>query len=676
MTEEYKINLINYVTGNIQEGTPTTDEIIKEINNIPRSEWKDFLPPTWTRLHIEGIIKPNEDTSNLGILYGGYEEVDTGNIIGLVILTNINFQPIKLITEFENGTPLRYIQCMIQGDDNLFYAIDDENYAYYNTHIEDSQKRFLLLNNFTFKTDEDYKIILRKSYVLSGNNYQNFFCNQIFKEPNSSHFVFFGGYSPQSGQLPVRTKTIEFKINVGESNVWNYWNITENYHRTSAFVNFDSNSNFKIVFCAIRRIGYDVLLFTKDYNSNTFTSSTIHTFDFYLDLDIEYKNQNLFLDENNVYFVIDTQSLAASVPLERYLGLYHYQINTNTFETIKEFYYGSTQPTVVNAKIQIDKNDGKLYIAFYDNIDNTNKTADYYIQRYEGEWNPILIEENKPIYYQTREMYVKSNFNLLQINLFNGEMATSSGGKPIWNFINLKEIYNSTQYNGEPYESKDSLCPLYVNLYSTGSLVFSRNLYNISKQNNMSMSSVEIPNSYLNDATITQNDLVSETNVELVNDPTQWTKNIYEVVDLNFLNTIRVIDEDTNTEYLESAIKVNNATTDGGDTNYQNTPCNKYRINYSDGTTSIGALVWNSINNYNKKTQITFYVDKEINSIDLISNDETTIYLTIPVEATIGNYYTINQKVRTGNKPTPVQLQYNNEDINYQNQPVMVYVEE
>ena len=49
MTEEYKKNLIDYVIGNIQAGTPTTDEIIKEIKNIPRCEWKDFLPPAWTK---------------------------------------------------------------------------------------------------------------------------------------------------------------------------------------------------------------------------------------------------------------------------------------------------------------------------------------------------------------------------------------------------------------------------------------------------------------------------------------------------------------------------------------------------------------------------------------------------------------------------------------------------
>jgi hypothetical protein len=162
------------------------------------------------------------------------------------------------------------------------------------------------------------------------------------------------------------------------------------------------------------------------------------------------------------------------------------------------------------------------------------------------------------------------------------------------------------------------------------------------------MSSVEIPNSYLNDTTITQNDLIGETNVELVNDPTQWTKNIYEVVDLNFLNTIRVIDEDTGTEYIDSSIKLNNATVDGGDTNYQNTPCIKYRINYADETTNIENIAWTSIDDTHKETEITIYVDKAILSIDFLSHDETTIYLTIPLEVEVGNYYTINQKIKIG----------------------------
>jgi hypothetical protein len=162
------------------------------------------------------------------------------------------------------------------------------------------------------------------------------------------------------------------------------------------------------------------------------------------------------------------------------------------------------------------------------------------------------------------------------------------------------------------------------------------------------MSSVEIPNTYLNDLTITQNDLISNTNLQMISDLSSWNKNIYEVVDLNFLNSISVIDEDTDTTYLDSAIKVNNATTDGGDVNYQNTPCNKYQINYADNTTSIKPLYWSAIDDTHKQTMISFYVDKAITSIDFISNDETTIYLNIPVEVEVGNYYSLSEKIRIG----------------------------
>jgi hypothetical protein len=277
-----------------------------------------------------------------------------------------------------------------------------------------------------------------------------------------------------------------------------------------------------------------------------------------------------------------------------------------------------------------------------------NLTTDTNLERWQ------LISTNKNVYKTNifnQRTVLRRNYNIVNLFTFSGYFKTGLGSPTgtINGFeINIQDLAPINGYVGEPYVNVDSLSPLYSNLYSNGSLVFSRNLYNISKQNNMSMSSVEIPNSYLNDTTITQNDLIGETNLELVNDTTNWTKNIYEVVDVNFLNTIRVIDEDTGTEYLESAIKLNNSTTDGGSTNYQNTPCNKFRINYNDSTTSTDNFVWTSIDDTHKQTTISIYVDKAMNSIDLISNDGTTIYLHIPLEVEVGKYYSINQKVRIG----------------------------
>lgn len=677
MTEDYKKNLIDYVIGNIQTGTPTTDEIIKEQIEMNRSDWVNFIPNNYTMMNLHGFIAANENTSNLNILYGGYTKLNSfTDAYGLIILVDNDFKPVKSITKFSSGTDLRYIHCLKQAEDNSFYMMDDTFYgteaSYVNNGFPNGQRRFVMLNNFTIPVNNDYSVNLRTSYNL-GTNYNNFLCCDMFKNPNTSHYVFLGKYY----QTYRNTKTISLKINVGSENEWSYINTT-NYEYAGGYVKFNDDDNFysRILLNEMSTLRNYFITGTKDYNSNSYTTTQTGNFNYYFDIDVQdYLNQIVFINENVVYFVGNNQVRQIGPnAYDKYIGLYKYDYSTNTLSTIYEEFIENAKS--INKKaLYICKNLNEIYLQYNNNIELIPGTgvynADYYYQRLQNDtWNLISLGNHR-FHRSYRGIFTNNKFNLTSTFLFPTYLSYS-----YWYGVQIKEIYNPTQYNGEPYESKDSLCPLYVNLYSNGSLVFSRNLYNISKQNNMSMSSVEIPNSYLNDATITQNDLIGETNVELVNDPTQWTKNIYEVVDLNFLNTISVIDEDTNTPYLESAIKVNNATTDGGDTNYQNTPCNKYRINYLDGTTSIGALTWNSINNYNKKTQITFYVDKEINSIDLISNDETTIYLTIPVEATIGSYYTINQKIRTGNKPTPVQLQYNNEDINYNNQPVMVYIEE
>ena len=641
MTEEYKKNLIDYVTGNIQEGTPTTDEIIKEMIEVNRSDWAGFYPTSYSGFRFEGLISADENTSGLFILYGGYYlNNDKTNSKGIIILLDTNFKPIKTFYQFDSGTDLRYIQCMRQDEDGSFYMIDDTYWSndYETQGFRNGTRRFVLLNNFSVQTNEEYKLILRTSYLL-GANYNNIYCRDMYKNPNSSHYVFIGKYF----ETYRNTKTISLKINVGSANEWAYINTT-NYEYAGSYVEFDNEDNYyvKAIFNELSALRNYFITGIKNFNSSSYSMTNTGNFNYYFDINTQdYNNQVVFINKNEVYFVGNNQiRQIGSNPYDKYIGLYYYNYTTSTLKTIYEEFIENAK-SISKRAMYINQNLNEIYVQYNNNF-NSNK-ADYYYQKLiNDEWNPISLGTH-PFYRHYRSIYIANKFNLVSIYLFANSVSNSS-----WYFQIIKEIYNPTQYNGEPYESKDSLCPLYVNLYSNGSLVFSRNLYNISKQNNMTMSSVEIPNTYLNDYTITKNDLIGKTNVNLVEDNTQWTKNIYEVVDLNFLNTIRVIDEDTGTEYMESAVKLNEATTDGGDTNYQNTPCNKYRINYSDGTTSIGALTWNSINKYNKKTLITFYVDKEINSIDLISNDETTIYLNIPLEVEENKTYTISQKIRIG----------------------------
>lgn len=644
MTEDYKEQLLNYVTGNLENTSPTGDEIILENSQIDRSKWSTFIPEYWQNFRYEGMVAGNESTSGLSVLYGGFID-SNGNARGIITLVNENFEPVKTIYEYDSGTPLRYIQYMKQAEDGTFYFIDDEVFSYtQRQQALTSQKRFVMINNLTLKTNNDYIARLRISYILP-DNLKNFYCHNMFKDPNSSHYVFFGsGVDNTSQYYDYRLLKIwGLEIKVGESNVWTSY-VSQNLGLFgSAFAQFNSDGNvyFRCVWTDIQNSSRDIHCYTKTYTGNPADSSIMHfNYHPYIDEGFQ-KKQSVFMNINEVYFVQNNQYWGVSgSPDSKYIGLYKHNFTNNTNETIFEKYLGEYDYTY-QQYIMIDKNVNELYIEYINNYDRQNAKADYYIQRYKGNWNPILIGEQKPFVFDRRSFFVKNNFNLLQMYSYGINPQQLN-----WNWQIIKEDYNFLNYNGYPYVDTNILSPFKVQLYSNNNIVFARNLYNISKQNNMTMSSVEIPNNYLNDLTITQNKLISETNLEMNSDNTQWTKNIYEVVDLNFLNTISVIDNDTSETYLNSAIRVNNSIIDIND--YSNMTCNKVRINYTDNTTKTFPINWIQIDEFNKETEFSIYVDKPIISIDFISNDTNTIYCSKQLEVEVGKYYTINQKIKVG----------------------------
>lgn len=641
MTEDYKEQLLNYVTGNLEPTSPTTDEIFKEIIEANRNDWIGFMPNNWQDMHIEGIIKSN--TGDVNIMYGGYYNYgdSPSNAKGFIIIIDNSFKPIKYIDKFSSGTQFRYIQCMKQAEDNSFYMIDDTYYAFSHYETEgykNGTRRFVLLNNFSILINGNYEVNLRTSYIFSS-NYNNFYCRDIFKDINTAHYVFLGKYY----QDYANTKTISLKINVGQANEWEFIN-SVNYGYAGSYVTFDSNSNYYVkMICnqesALRNY---FITATKGYNDNSYTYTNTGNFNYYIDIDTEnFANQVVFINENEVYFVGNNQIRQIGPdPYDKYIGLYKYNYSTSTLKTIYEEFI-ETARSISKKALYICKNQNEIYLEYNTNINVPEYTADYYYQRLINDtWDLISLGNHKFMTFR-RGIYTGNNFNLISTFLYPTNFANS-----LWYFSTIKEIYNPTQYNGEPYIGINVLNPKYSNLYSNGSLVFSRNLYNISKQNNMTMSSVEIPNNYLNDLTITQNDLISKTNLQMNSDTTNWTKNIYEVVDLNFLNTISVIDEDTSETYLQGAIRINNAITDIND--YSNATCNKVRINYVDNTTKVFPIPWKEIDSLHKQTEFSIYVDKPIISIDFISNDTNTIYCTKELEVEVGKYYTINEKIKVG----------------------------
>ena len=68
MTDDFKQALFDYLTGKLSNEQGTTDEIFKEINEIPRTEWSGFVPNSWSNFRYEGLIEVAD--SELLVLYG------------------------------------------------------------------------------------------------------------------------------------------------------------------------------------------------------------------------------------------------------------------------------------------------------------------------------------------------------------------------------------------------------------------------------------------------------------------------------------------------------------------------------------------------------------------------------------------------------------------------------
>lgn len=643
MTDEFKQTLFDFLIGKLPNEKGTTEEIFKEINEIPESEWEEFVPSSWNNFRYEGLIEVAD--SELLVLYGGYKVYQTNEVRGIITILNNNFIPIKTFYQYDSGTYLRYIQCMYQDSDGTFVAIDCPDYpADENWSFTTSQKRFLMFNNFTQQVNGDYILTLNKSYIMPQ---QNFYCKNIFKNPTSSQYVFTGSYLKDEDSPDFDgVRVIEAKINVGSENEWNNIATTSNnYLYGNAYVEFEDDEFYcNIIMASTLPTSRNISCWTKNFTESGFTLTSIGSFEFHPFIDsYNYQNQSVFLNKNEVYFVQNNQCWGQSGTLnEKYIGLYYYNFQTKNLTTIYEKSLGNYDYCNLEA-IYITKNENQLYIEFNNNIVAENNLADYYFQRLENkQWNPIKIGEQQEFLYNQRSVYVGNEFNLLNIILYaiNPRHAT-------WQVYNIKENYNSSNYNGEPYINTNALISNSAEIYSNENLVFARNLYNKTINNNTTVSTVEIPNTYLNSIDLTSKNLLSETKLDLIRDTNVTQKNIYETMFLNFINVLQVADRNNATQVLnqEASTYLNSAI--NTDDNYDDAKLyNKVIINYQDGSSK--ETSYSLENTTETSTVIAFglYIDKLINNAEIVSNDKTIIYQTIDLSSLeLNKYYAIRQKM-------------------------------
>ena len=654
MTEEAKKNLLDYMLGKMPSESGVEEEIFRSINDIPRTEWIPFLPSNFNNFHIEGVISPNETSTSLGVMYGGYTTLDN-DVKGFIMLFDENFAPVKTFFKYDNGIDLRYIQCLRQAEDNTFYMIDSTNYSYTpNQSLKTSEKRFVMLNNFTIKNYDmnNYNLILRTSYIFD-DDYKNFYCQDMFKNHSSSHYVLCGKAlrtdTTAGGYLQLRV--IDLKINVGSSNEWKLYSSVQSYNweyiKGFAYFNDDDNTLIKIITTTGGITGDgEVYNWQKNYEDESFSPVSLilgdSNNDYYFDTSLQ--GQCVFKNENEIYFVINNQSYYSSAGMLHFISLYYYNFSSKTLNQIYYKDFGNDTSSVCYEQIYLSENKGNIYIQFNNNIDLNNNISDYYIQRYIDKWQPKLAGTSQKFKKNERGFLVKSNYNLLQIYMYPLNMNEEN-----WYMSITKEIYNESNYNGEPFTDKNSLNSNSAILYSNNNPVFARNLYNKTQNGATTTSTIEIPNNYLNDTLVDQKDLMSVNNNVIISDTNGFTKNVYETVYLNFVNTISVVNRNNTQSVYNNAVATKLNTSINNPTDYNDLKLTKYRINYQDGTNTVSNLQATLQADGSYELLMTFFLSKLADTLELISEDEQTVYLTYNLaEAEAEQYYSYSQRVRIG----------------------------
>lgn len=645
MTEQFKQTLFDYLTGKLNLLQGANEEIFNEINVLPFSDWPydDIIPNRWNDFRYEGLIQPQNSESI--VLYGGYKTKDDAPR-GIITILNNSFKPIKTFYQFNNGNYLDYVMYMIQEDDGTFTMTtcpdfpQDKEWSF-----TSSTKKFIMVNNFIQQVNNDYVLMMNKSYDIP---YKNNYVRKMFKDPNSSHYVLSCSFlRDQDSPDYDKTRIIEVKINVGSENEWSYTDTADNWILGDSYVEFDSDSNafVELLLTSSQTNDYNIATWTKDFNATSYAYKTIHTFDYKTQIDsIQYNNQSVFLNKNELYFVQNNQQWGISgriVP--KYIGLYYYNVKSEEFKTIYEHYLGDYDFCNLEA-IYIVENNNKLYIEFNDNINASNTSADYYFQRLENNlWNPISVGGNQSFVYNRRALFVGNKFNLL--NYFSYQ---TNPQHQYWYLLSIKENYNESKYNGYPYVNTNAMIADNAEIYSNGSLVFARDLYNKSLNGNTTVATVEVPNNYLNNIDITSKNLLSETNLTMIEDTNVTQKNIYETLFISFINTLLIADRNNATQVLnqQASTYLNSQINDDeGYSKAQIYP--KVVITYQDNSTKEIAFEYQNVEDTSADIVFALYVDQPMQSADIISNDKSMIYQTINLtNLEQEKYYVIRQNLK------------------------------
>lgn len=648
MTEDYKKGILKYLTGNINDGindnTPIFDEEIETLNSNIVRDIKDKLTASDNANAVFCLGNLYNEIYEEYLVYGYYQDTSS-NYYGFIYLVDGELNEIQMITTFASGTKLFPITALNQDENNNIYGLT------YTIGSSSGTSKVLLFNNIFASglLDGTYKAILRNDYKVPYNyNQMPYRYNRIVKSPESATYYI---TLTQSSVLQV----IKFVINVGASNEWSVTSLPiGSYSRFDIKLNKNGDNEEYYIY-ALDESSPTKYYECKVYNGSATTVKTIN-----LPSSASFVSQVYVKNINSIYIYAQLT--------DEYEGKI-YKINGNDLKEIYSFFVGTVGSVQYYSTINLFQiNNGMFF--FKNKAENGTdhkvsvgyiKPDDTYVEYNVGDYSGRIPIANS-VYYYT-DFYYKSNYNL--VNLF----------VPMYNTpnttIRLTFDYNGNNYNGTPFDNKNMINSQKGKLFDNNNkIIFARNLYNKTVNNNITVSTLNVPNTLLNNTTIAKEDLIGETNYILIDNEENIEKNIYENVNINFHNTLKMVNENDPNNIIFNQIGSNRLNISSSNTiDYDNAKASKIRINYVDETTKIINIQFLPVSNY-YYTNFAIYVDKEIKSIDFISDDEVTIYNTINPTLETNKTYIINQKVTIDDIIPTEELLYNNEEINYMNNKV------
>ena len=634
MTEDYKSNLLKYLTGNLDTESGDNEPQFIDKGTISQNIL-DYLESNFENGFVI-IDRIQQKDIDYVLIYGKYYTNNTHNYEnGFIYIITRDLTPISLITEYDSGTQFRPFVSLNIDEDGYIYGIDKDSAK------TSKNLRFILLNKVILSgmTNGDFIVKLRNSYFLDSS-----IQNQVFSFSNGNetttkkigsadYFIFVDTKINDDYGIGV----ISFTINVGATNEWTITKSTQilNTNKMCSLNVYDTQGDLQIIVGGFAN-NYTYKELTYNF-SDTPTITLLHTFPSLETLHSGGSaNQTIKLGIDKGYIAYGW--VANNVT---YTAIYKLDYDNLTYNQIQLF---EKNMVLTVGSVGFYNIETELFFRY---LWYTQDGDDYICNNYIG----LIIDDQ--VYYVEADTYtedisgVTGYISIDKIyNLYSIYLSLNDGESQ-----KIQLVYNVNNYNGLPYEAPNCLVPNSAILYNSGNnIIFARNLYNKTVSGQTTTSIVQVPNTLLNDVTIAQNDLLGQTNFILVSDNTGTTKNIYETLNINFANTISIRnDNDINNKVLNptGATRLNVSTSQLAD--YNNAKALKVKINYSDNTSSIISLDASQIT-FSSDTKATYdfdiQVSKAINNIQIISNDTDTIYQTISnLSLEVGKTYNISQDV-------------------------------